>query len=114
MANLERSDSAGVTVLKLNGSLNAAELADVEKAFHEATHRNGAAVVIDLSNVDFLTTPAISMFLEAARALKDTGGKIVATGPQPRVGEVLKRLRLDSLLPVASTVAEGIKKVAKK
>ena len=55
--------------------------------------------------------PAISMFLDAARALKDTGGKIVATGPQPRVGEVLQRLRLEKLLPVAATVEEGVKKV---
>ena len=111
MANLERTDVGGVTVLKLKGSLNQTELADVEKSFHEATHRDGAAIVIDLSNVDFLTTPAISMFLDAARALKDTGGKIVATGPQPRVGEVLQRLRLEKLLPVAATVEEGVKKV---
>src|SRR5437867_3336639 len=60
MANLERTDVGGVTVLKLKGSLNQTELADVEKSFHEATHRDGAAIVIDLSNVDFLTTPATS------------------------------------------------------
>ena len=113
MANLERSDVNGVTVLKLRGSLSQLELADVEKSFHDATHENGAAVVIDLSNVEFLTTPAITMFLEAAKSLKGTGGRIVAAGPQPRVGEVLKRLRLDSLLPVATTVDEGVSKVKK-
>jgi hypothetical protein len=31
------------------------------------------------------------MFLDAAKSLKDTGSKIVATGPQSRVGEVMKR-----------------------
>jgi anti-anti-sigma factor len=111
MANLERSEVDGVTVLKLRGSLSQLELADVEKSFHEATHKDGAAVVIDLSNVEFLTTPAITMFLEAAHSLKDTGGRIVAAGPQPRVGEVLKRLRLEVLLPVANTVADGVQKV---
>jgi anti-sigma B factor antagonist len=113
MANLERTDVEGVTVLKLRGNLSQVELADVEKSFREATHTDGAAVVIDLSNVEFLATPAITMFLEAAHSLKDTGGRIVAAGPQPRVGEVLRRLRLDSLLPVANTVDEGVRKLKK-
>ena len=111
MANLEQTEVDGVTVLRLKGSLSQMELADVEKSFHDATHRQGAAVVLDLSNVDFLTTPAISMFLDAAKSLKGTGGRIVATGPQPRVGEVLKRLRLDGLLPVTETIEEGVKRV---
>ena len=111
MANLQRTDIAGVTVLRLNGSLSQTELADVEKSFHDATHQQGAAIVLDLSNVDFLTTPAISMFLDAAKTLKGTGGRIVATGPQPRVGEVLKRLRLENLLPVTATVDEGVRQL---
>jgi anti-anti-sigma factor len=111
MANLERSEVDGVTVLRFNGSLDQAELADVEKSFQDATHRDGAAVVLDLAEVDFLTTPAISMFLDAAKCLKDSGGRIVATGPQPRVGEVLRRLRLDTLLPVVGSVGEGVARV---
>jgi anti-anti-sigma factor len=111
MANLERSEIDGVTVLRLHGSLNHIELRDVEKAFHEATHQERAAIIIDLTNVDFLTTPAITMFLEAAKALKGTGGKIGVTGPQPRVGDILKRLRLENLLPVYASVQDGIAKV---
>ena len=111
MANLERSEMEGVTVLRLHGSLNQVELRDVEKAFHDATHGDASAVVIDLSNVDFLTTPAITMFLEAAHTLKHTGGKIGVTGPQPKVGDILKRLRLETMLPVYGSVQEGIQKV---
>jgi len=114
MANLERSDIDGVTVLRLNGSLDQGELTDVEKSFHAATDEQGAAVILDLSNVDYLSTPAISMFLDAAKSLKGAGGRIIATGPQPRVGEVLRRLRLDAFLPVTGSVDEGVKRLAKK
>src|SRR5215207_297859 len=113
MANLEQTSIDGVTVLRLRGSLTQTELEDVEKSFREATHKDGAAVVVDLSNVEFLTTPAISMFLDAAKCLKTSGGRIVATGPQPRVGEVLKRLRLDALLPVVGSVDEGVGRMRK-
>jgi anti-anti-sigma factor len=111
MANLERSDLEGVTVLRLQGSLGHVELRDVEKEFREATHGGASAVIVDLANVDFLTTPAITMFLEAAKSLKLTGGKIGVTGPQPRVGDILKRLRLESILPVYASVQEGVQRV---
>jgi anti-sigma B factor antagonist len=108
MANLERTDVDGVTVLRLKGTLDRIELSDVERTFHAATHRDHASVVIDLADVNFLTTPAIAMFLEAAKTLRHSGGRIVVTGPPPRVENVLRRLRLDVLLPVMGSVAEGI------
>ena len=111
MANLERCDVDGVTVLRLKGTLDRVELSDVERTFHDATHRDRASVVIDLADVDFLTTPAIAMFLDAARSLRHSGGRVVVTGPSPRVEDVLRRLRLDSLLPVVGSVAEGIARV---
>ena len=111
MANLERSDVDGVTVLRLKGTLDRVELSDVEQTFREATRRDQASVVIDLADVNFLTTPAIAMFLDAAKTLRHSGGRVVVTGPSPRVEDVLRRLRLDSLLPVLRSVAEGIARV---
>jgi len=111
MANLERSDVDGVTVLRLKGTLDRVELGDVEQTFRDATRRDHASIVIDLADVNFLTTPAIAMFLDAAKTLRHSGGRVVVTGPSPRVEDVLRRLRLDSLLPVLGTVAEGIARV---
>jgi anti-anti-sigma factor len=111
MANLEQCEVSGVKVLTLKGSLSQAELADVQKSFYDVTSEAEAAVVLDLSNVDYLSTPAIAMFLDVAKTVKATGGRIVATGPQPRVGDVLKRLRLDEILPVTGSVNEGVRRV---
>jgi anti-anti-sigma factor len=111
MANIEQCDVSGVKVLRLNGSLSQAELEDVQKSFYDATSEAEAAVVLDLSNVDYLSTPAIAMFLDVAKTVKATGGRMVATGAQPRVEEVLKRLRLDAVLPVTGSVNEGVRRV---
>jgi len=111
MANIEQCDVSGVKVLRLNGSLSQAELEDVQKSFYDATSEAEAAVVLDLSNVDYLSTPAIAMFLDAAKTVKATGGRMVATGAQPRVEEVLKRLRLETVLPVTGSVNEGVRRV---
>jgi anti-sigma B factor antagonist len=111
MAKLKQTDVCGVTVLEIAGTLDRAEVAGVERSFYDATDRDGAAVVLDLTNVDYLSTPAITMFLDAARTLRGTGGRIVATGARPHVGEVLRRLRLDEILPVTRTVGEGVRRV---
>jgi len=111
MANIEQCDVSGVKVLRLNGSLSQAELEDVQKSFYDATSEAEAAVVLDLSNVDYLSTPAIAMFLDVAKTVKATGGRMVATGAQPRVEEVLKRLRLETVLPVTGSVNEGVRRV---
>jgi len=108
MAILNKSELNGVTVLRMEGGLSQLEVQQVERAFREATHRDGAAVVVDLSNVDFVATAAIAMFLEAARVLKNSGGKIVVSGPQPKIGEVLRRLRLERVLPMHSSVDEAV------
>ena len=111
MAHLERSEMEGVTVLRLHGSLTSTDLRDVEQAFHDATQGDAGSVIIDLTDVDFVTTPAITMFLEAAHTLKHAGGKIGVTGPQPKVGDILRRLRLETMLPVYASVQEGVQKV---
>jgi anti-anti-sigma factor len=112
MANLKQTDVCGVTVLEIAGTLDRAEVAGVERSFYDATNdRDGGAVVLDLTNVDYVSTPAITMFLDAARTLRGTGGRMVATGARPQVGEVLRRLRLDDVLPVTRTVGEGVERV---
>lgn len=108
MAHLERTELDGVTVLRLSGSLGREQVAEVERPFYDATDGERPAVILDLADVDFLTTPAIAMFVGAARLMKLTGGRIVLSGSQPHVEDVLRRLRLDMLLPRVRSVPDGL------
>ncbi|HYE20588.1 MAG TPA: STAS domain-containing protein [Tepidisphaeraceae bacterium] len=108
MAHLRTTQLDGVAVLRLDGALGHAEVVEVERAFRDATAAAGAAMVIDLSGVNFLGTAGIALLLEAAQTLKRAGGKVVVGGAQPRVAEVLKRLRLERVLPITQTVEAGV------
>lgn len=98
MGTLERIDMDGVTVLKLVGDLSTAGLEVVEPVFKSITHQPGVRTVVDLTGVDMVSTPALSMFIDAANITKATGGRIVFTETRPPVRDVLKRLRLHSVL----------------
>jgi anti-anti-sigma regulatory factor len=67
--------------------------------------------VVDLSGVDIVTTPAISMFLAATVLVKRSGGRIIFTRSQPPVSQVLQRLKLHGVLQTALNLDEAIAQV---
>lgn len=111
MASLEQFVLEDMTILKLRGNLASEGLDDVEKQFEIVTHRPGARIVVDLTAVDMVTTPALSMFIAAANEAKTTGGRLIFTESSPPVRDVLKRLRLTSVLKTVTGLEEAIKTV---
>jgi anti-sigma B factor antagonist len=111
MASLEQFVLEDMTILKLRGSLSCEGLDEVEREFAHATHRPGARVVVDLTGVDIVTTPALSMFIAAATEARNTGGRLVFTESTPPVKDILKRLRLTSVLKTVPGLEDAIKTV---
>ena len=108
MATCERVDQGNVTILRLKGALTGEGLEQVQQPFEQVTHAKGARVVVDLTEVAMVTTPAISMFIAAALAARETGGRVVFTESQPPVRDILKRLRLHAILHTVPGIAEAI------
>ena len=107
MANLEQSDSDGVTLLRISGSLNQHGVDTVESGFVEATNAS-RRVVVDLSQVDVVNTPAIAMFLGAHRMVQKSGGRLIFTGISGMVEDLLRRCRLDTVLTIVPEMREAI------
>ena len=99
MATLTQNETEGVRVLRLSGSLNHEGVEPVESPFESATPA-GARVVVDLSEVDLLTTPGIAMLIAASKRVEGSAGKFVVTGVQGFVEDLLRRCRLDAVLKV--------------
>lgn len=108
MASLERVDLDNLTILKLKGSLTSEGLESLEEPFANITQRPGARIVIDLTAVDMVTTPALSLFVAAATTAKKSGGKVVFTETTPPVRDVMQRLRLHSILQTVPGLEEAI------
>ena len=107
MASLDQDTRDGVKVLKICGSLNQHGVDTVESAFNQATGSSGR-LVVDLSGVDLVNTPAIAMFLGAHRAAKQTGGRLIFTGVQGMVHDLLRRCRLDTVLTIVPDMTDAI------
>src|SRR5262245_18164472 len=57
-------------------------------------------VLLDLSNVQFLTTSALGKLVGLNKRLRDHGGRLTVANPSPMIREVLHITHLDSLLDV--------------
>jgi anti-anti-sigma factor len=94
------------TVVKISGSLDMVAVSKIEPELtrHVAMHRK--STVVDLSEVDFLASLGMGMFVANAQALRRQGARLVLLDPKPLVEEALRRARIGELIPIARGPAQ--------
>ena len=103
----------GVLNLALIGRLDTPGVDRIETPLTAQLVPRGVRATVDLTQVTFLGSGGIRMFITIARALGRKGGRLVLYGAQPLVAEVLKTTSLNDIVPVradattAATVARG-------
>jgi len=65
-------------------------------------------LVLNLSEVPYMDSSAIAVFVEALQKLRKIGGKIYLTNLQPRVKGLLEIARLDTIFVVCSDEAAAL------
>jgi stage II sporulation protein AA (anti-sigma F factor antagonist) len=90
---------SGVTNLVLRGRLDSVGAEAIEAAFNAVTGAK-RAVVVDLSQVTFLTSRGIRMLVFGAKAVTNKGGKIVLSSPNEWVRFVLESAEIEQFIPM--------------
>jgi anti-anti-sigma factor len=92
----------GVTKVVLRGRFDTTGAVVVELPFNEiATEKR--AIVVDLSDVSFLTSYGIRVLLVGSKIVKSRGGRLVVVCPENNVAKVLKTAGTDALIPIFQT-----------
>ena len=92
----------GVLSLALIGRLDTPGVDQIETRLTAHLVPRGARAIVDLSQVVFLGSGGIRMFITIARALGRKGGRLVLYGAQPLVAQVLETTSLNDIVPVRS------------
>jgi len=92
----------GVLNVLLIGRLDTPGVDRIETQLTAQLVPRGARAMIDLSQVTFMGSGGIRMFITIARALGRKGGKLVLYSAQPLVAEVLQTTSLNDIVPVRS------------
>jgi anti-sigma B factor antagonist len=102
----------GVLNVLLIGRLDTPGVDAVETQLTAHLVPRGARAMIDLSQVTFIGSGGIRMFITIARALGRKGGKLVLYGAQPFVAQVFETTSLNEIVPVradASAAAAAVR-----
>jgi len=88
--------------IRLDDEVLADGLADVRWLLHDALLAGARQLVVDLSAVQHLSSPAVASFLSAHRTCRARGGRVVLRGANRRTLDLLHRTGLWRVLELES------------
>ena len=97
----------GVGCVFLKGRLDIAGTQSVDLKFTTMTSTRRQPVMVDLSEVDFISSIGLRMLATNAKALNGSGAKMVLVNPQKVVADVLRQSGMDQLIPIAETPSDA-------
>ena len=97
----------GITSVAMRGRFDTKGAESVDLPF-SVIAGSKKAVVIDLSEVDFLASLGIRVLVTSAKAIARKGGKLVIVVPEGNVLTVLQTAGLESLIPIFPERATAI------
>ncbi len=92
----------GISLIKLNGKLDIIGTGEIETKFVGYCAGDKVRAVVDLSEVDFLTSISIRLLVLTAKSVANRGGKLVLLNPMPEVHHVLEITGIPAIIPIYS------------
>ncbi len=84
----------------------------LETLRQHAEEKSGGGMVVDLGELEFVTSAGLRALLVAHRTIAASGGKMIVTGLTGVVKEVFRISKFDALLNVTETLGEAVGQVS--
>jgi anti-anti-sigma factor len=97
-----------ITHLALIGKLDVAGLHAIDVKFHGYTASRRRPTLVDLSQVEFINSLGMGMFVSCAQSLRRHRANMVLLNPQPLVEEAMRSVGLHQAVPIADSLEEAI------
>lgn len=106
--DITASQESGATVIQIAGSLDSLTSDKVQTFFDEQINSVQARLVVEFSQVDYLSSAGLRVLLSALKSARQRGGDMYLVGVQDNVRKVLKLAGFTSIFKIFSTVAEAL------
>ncbi|HXV14576.1 MAG TPA: anti-sigma factor antagonist [Candidatus Krumholzibacteria bacterium] len=101
------STSDGITDVRLSGHVDSASSAGLERRLRDLTAAGAAKIVVDLTDVSYVSSGGWGIFVGEVGGLRKRGGDIVLSGMTPEVFDVYELLGFADVLRSFGTVTEA-------
>lgn len=106
---IEVTYTANIARVKLRGRLDTPGVDRIEAKFTSAVVPEARNTVVDLSEVSFIASMGLRMFIGLAKALRRNNAKLVLFAPQSQVNEIFTTVVLREIMPIVVDEAEAVR-----
>lgn len=99
-----------VLVLRIKGRLDAIASPNAEKTIFDHIDNGQSKLLVDFSQVDYLSSAGMRLLLRTAKKLKTSSGKLVVCSVTNNVLDVLKMSGFDHIIEISKNEDEGLHK----
>jgi anti-anti-sigma factor len=96
----------GTRIVRLTGPLTLRNLFDIQARLRSADPQP-ALTIIDLAGVPYMDSAGMGAVINHYVHCQNRGSRLVIAGVSPRVHELFKMTRVDTIIPQAANVSEA-------
>jgi anti-anti-sigma factor len=105
--NLTVDSTPALTCITIEGELDTATAPDLETAIQGCLAEGASALLLDLSNTDYVSSMGLRVFLSTLKSLKASGGRLVLAGLNEEVQEIIDLAGFAPLFDICGTADQG-------
>jgi anti-sigma B factor antagonist len=105
---IDLDEKGGVRILRLAGSLDTNATPEVESQLMRIADESPRRILVDLVDVDFVSSVGFRAFLLAARKIGPAGGTLSICGPNEAVRDAFDMSGFSKLFKVFETEQEAL------
>ena len=98
-----------ITTIALSGKLDTLSSVPLDEKLKELANNNVNKIVIDFSDLDFISSSGLRVLLSTAKKVKSTNGKLALSALQEHVKEVFDVAGFTMLFSIFSSKDEAVK-----
>lgn len=104
----EIQQEANGTVVKVTGSVDALTATELSKVLSSQIQQGNARLIVDLVNVEFMSSAGLRTLLGAVKEARSSGGDLRIASSNPGVDKVLKMSGFNNIARVFASSAEAV------
>jgi anti-sigma B factor antagonist len=97
-----------VDLVTVSGRVDSSNAPQLDEALKNLTNSGRSNLVLDLSQVDYMSSAGLRSLVSTLRDCKRKGGDVRLATPSPRVSDVLSLAGLDSIFEVYDNTTEAV------
>jgi anti-anti-sigma factor len=109
--NVVMEDFNDVRQVLVAGKINSLLAPEFEKALEEAIAGEPKHLIVNLKDVDYLSSAGLRTILRIAKRLDRNNKKLAFVGAKELVAEVIRLTGVDSIFPLCATTLEAREKL---